>query len=76
MISYDVTCFICRKIYQVTEYMPDYQRVKRNYKGKHCCTPCKEAIERDAKTVTGINREMLEQLDAIGIESSISPGAR
>ncbi|MGZ4107376.1 MAG: hypothetical protein ACXVP5_07280 [Tumebacillaceae bacterium] len=73
MISYDVNCFICKKTYQVDEKSPQYQRVKLNFNGKHCCTDCTEKIERDAALITGINRELLEELEMINIEVGLNP---
>lgn len=73
MISYDVICFICKKTFSVDEKSEQYHMVKLNFNGKHACHDCKEKIERDAMITTGINRELLEQLDAIDIDIKTRP---
>lgn len=50
---YDVTCYCCRRVFDVFEGTQAYDRVKRNRKGMHCCEDCKQRIELEARLQFG-----------------------
>jgi uncharacterized protein YlaI len=72
MISYNIPCFICKHHFEVNEKSPQYQQIKRNFQGRHICPDCTELIEKDAQRASGLNRAMLEELDAIALDRAIN----
>jgi len=55
------TCYSCRRAFDVIEGTQAYDRVKRNFKGMHCCEDCKNRIELEARLRLG--RQMLTGKD-------------
>lgn len=49
MIFYMVECLFCKKEFKLDENNYQYQKYKRNMKGKFLCDNCKERIESDAR---------------------------
>lgn len=51
MITYEVTCFCCRKKFLVQEGTKEYQLYKRNRNGKYACEACNNKIYLEARKI-------------------------
>ncbi|MGN7476227.1 hypothetical protein ACTHOQ_00115 [Solibacillus silvestris] len=49
MITYETTCFCCKKPFLLKEGTKKYQKFKRNMRGKFSCDACDDKIYMEAR---------------------------